>query len=110
ARLRAMRPDLAFSSDFIVGFPGETEGDFRDTLTLIDEVGYAGAYSFSYSPRPGTPAAEMEAQVPLPESAERLQRLQTLITRHQRKFNTSFVGRTVEVLLEKPGKLPGQLV
>jgi len=109
ARLRAGRADLAFSSDFIVGFPGETEDDFRDTLTLVDEVGYAGAYTFSYSPRPGTPAAEMEP-VPQAVSAERLQRLQAVITRHQRSFNTSFIGRTVDVLLEKPGRLPGQLV
>jgi tRNA-2-methylthio-N6-dimethylallyladenosine synthase len=110
ARLRAARPDLAITSDFIVGFPGESEDDFRDTLTLVDEVGLAGAYTFVYSPRPGTPAAEMDAQVPQPESAERLQRLQALIARHQRAFNASFVGRTVEVLLEKSGKLPGQLV
>jgi tRNA-2-methylthio-N6-dimethylallyladenosine synthase len=110
ARLRARRPDLAFTSDFIVGFPSETEGDFRDTLTLVDEVGFACAYSFMYSPRPGTPAAEIEAQVPLPESAERLQRLQAAINRHWHAFNASFIGRTVEVLLEKPGKLPGQLV
>ena len=110
ARLRAVRSDIAFSSDFIVGFPGETEDDFRDTLTLVDEVDFAGAYSFSYSPRPGTPAAEMEAQVPAAESAERLQRLQALIIRQWRAFNASFVGRTVEVLLEKPGRLPGQLV
>ena len=109
ARLRAVRPDLAFTSDFIVGFPGETEQDFRDTLTLVEEVGFAGAYSFAYSPRPGTPAAELEG-VDAAESAERLQRLQALITRQWRAFNASFVGRTVEVLLEKPGRLPGQLV
>jgi tRNA-2-methylthio-N6-dimethylallyladenosine synthase len=110
ARLRAVRADLAFTSDFIVGFPGETEEDFTDTLTLVEEVGYAGAYTFAYSPRPGTPAAEMDNQVPVEVSTERLYRLQALITRHQRTFNDSFVGRTVEVLLEKPGKLPGQLV
>jgi len=110
ASLRAVRSDLAFSSDFIVGFPGETEDDFRDTLNLVDEVGYAGAYTFSYSPRPGTPAAEMETQVPSAVSLERLHRLQAVITRQQRDFNSSFVGRTVEVLLEKPGRLPGQLV
>ena len=110
ARLRAARPDLAFSSDFIVGFPGETEADFRDTVSLLDAVGFAGAYSFAYSPRPGTPAAEMEAQVPKAESSERLQRLQAVINRHQREFNARFAGRTVEVLLEKPGKLAGQLV
>ena len=110
AALHSVRPDLAFSSDFIVGFPGETEDDFHDTLNLVDEVGYAGAYTFSYSPRPGTPAAEMEAQVPPEVSLERLHRLQAVITRQQRDFNASFVGRTVEVLLEKPGRLPGQLV
>jgi tRNA-2-methylthio-N6-dimethylallyladenosine synthase len=110
ARLRAGRADLAFSSDFIVGFPGETEDDFRDTLTLVDEVGLACAYSFTYSPRPGTPAAVMQDQVPPEEKSERLQRLQAVINRHWRAFNTSFIGRTEEVLLEKPGKLPGQLV
>jgi tRNA-2-methylthio-N6-dimethylallyladenosine synthase len=109
ARLRAARADLAFTSDFIVGFPGETEDDFRETLNLVEEVCFAGAYSFTYSPRPGTPAGEMEA-VPPAVSAERLQRLQALITRHWRAFNASFVGRTVEVLLEKPGRFPGQLV
>jgi tRNA-2-methylthio-N6-dimethylallyladenosine synthase len=110
ARLRAGRTDLAFTSDFIVGFPGETESDFRDTLTLVDEVGYAGAFSFMYSPRPGTPAAEMEDQITADVKSERLQRLQAAITRHQRRFNAGFAGRTVDVLLEKPGKLPGQLV
>jgi tRNA-2-methylthio-N6-dimethylallyladenosine synthase len=109
-RLRAGRTDLAFTSDFIVGFPGETESDFRDTLTLVDEVGYAGAFSFMYSPRPGTPAAEMEDQLTADVKSERLQRLQAAITRHQRRFNAGFAGRTVDVLLEKPGKLPGQLV
>ena len=110
ARLRAGRTDLAFTSDFIVGFPGETESDFRETLALVDEVGYAGAFSFMYSPRPGTPAAEMEDQIPADVKSERLQRLQAAITRHQRRFNASFTGRTIDVLLEKPGKLPGQLV
>jgi tRNA-2-methylthio-N6-dimethylallyladenosine synthase len=109
-RLRAARADLAFSSDFIVGFPGETEEDFRTTLALVDEVSFAGAFSFMYSPRPGTPAAEMESQVPQDEKAERLQRLQAVITRNQRGFNASFAGREFDVLLEKPGKLPGQLV
>ncbi|HET9175727.1 MAG TPA: tRNA (N6-isopentenyl adenosine(37)-C2)-methylthiotransferase MiaB [Pseudolabrys sp.] len=109
-RLRAGRTDLAFTSDFIVGFPGETESDFRDTLTLVDEVGYAGAFSFMYSPRPGTPAAEMDDQIPTDVKSERLQRLQSSITRHQRRFNAGFAGRNVDVLLEKPGKLPGQLV
>jgi len=110
AALRACRGDLAFTSDFIVGFPGETEADFRDTLTLVDEVGFATAYSFIYSPRPGTPAADMENQVPEAQKSERLQRLQALITRHWRAFNTQSLGRTEDVLLEKPGKLPGQLV
>jgi tRNA-2-methylthio-N6-dimethylallyladenosine synthase len=110
AKLRAARPELAFSSDFIVGFPGETEEDFRDTLALIDVVGYAGAFSFVYSPRPGTPAAEMADQIAPEESAERLQRLQATINRHYREFNARFAGRTVDVLLEKPGRLAGQLV
>ena len=110
ARLRAGRADLAFTSDFIVGFPGETESEFRDTLALVDEVGYAGAFSFMYSPRPGTPAAEMDEQIPADVKSERLQRLQAAITRNQRRFNAGFAGRTLDVLLEKPGKLPGQLV
>jgi tRNA-2-methylthio-N6-dimethylallyladenosine synthase len=110
ARLRAGRSDLAFTSDFIVGFPGETESDFCETLSLVDDVGFAGAFSFMYSPRPGTPAAEMDGQVPQEEKSERLQRLQAAITRHQRRFNAGFAGRTVDVLLEKPGRLSGQLV
>jgi tRNA-2-methylthio-N6-dimethylallyladenosine synthase len=110
AALRARRADLALSSDFIVGFPGETEDDFRETLTLVEEVGFATAYSFMYSPRAGTPAAEMAAQVAPDEQADRLQRLQAVITRQWRAFNAQSLGRTVEVLLEKPGKLPGQLV
>jgi tRNA-2-methylthio-N6-dimethylallyladenosine synthase len=110
ARLRASRSDLALTSDFIVGFPGESEDDFRETLALAEEVGYATAYTFMYSPRPGTPAAALENQVPPHIQAERLQRLQAVITRQWRAFNASFAGRTVEVLLEKPGKLTGQLV
>ncbi len=109
-RLRIARMDLAFTSDFIVGFPGETETDFRDTLALIDNVGFAGAYSFTYSPRPGTPAAEINDQIPQEEKSERLQRLQASIVRHQRAFNAGFFGQTLDVLLEKPGKLAGQLV
>jgi tRNA-2-methylthio-N6-dimethylallyladenosine synthase len=109
-RLRAARNDLAFTSDFIVGFPGETEADFCETLSLIDDVGFAGAYSFMYSARPGTPAADMDDQVPQKEKAERLQRLQAVITRRQRAFNAGFAGREMDVLLEKPGRLPGQLV
>jgi tRNA-2-methylthio-N6-dimethylallyladenosine synthase len=110
ARLRAGRSDLAFTSDFIVGFPGETEADFRQTLTLVDEVGFAGAFSFIYSARPGTPAAEMDDQVPQEEKSDRLQRLQAVITRNQRSFNAGFAGRSIDVLLEKPGRLPGQIV
>ncbi len=110
ARLRASRADLAFTSDFIVGFPGETEADFAETLSLVEEVGYASAYTFMYSSRPGTPAADMPDQIGDAEKSERLQRLQALITRYWQAFNAQSVGRIVEVLLEKPGKLPGQLV
>ncbi len=109
-RLREARSDLAFTSDFIVGFPGETEQDFADTLSLADEVGYASAYTFSYSPRPGTPAADMGEQVNEAEKTERLHRLQALITKQWQAFNLSFVGRTLDVLLDKPGRLPGQIV
>jgi tRNA-2-methylthio-N6-dimethylallyladenosine synthase len=110
ARLRAVRPDLAFTSDFIVGFPGESEEDFRATLSLVEEVGFATAYTFMYSPRPGTPAAELDGQIAPEEQSERLQRLQAVITRQWRGFNAGFIDKTVDVLLEKPGKLPGQLV
>jgi tRNA-2-methylthio-N6-dimethylallyladenosine synthase len=109
ARLRAARPDLAFSSDFIVGFPGETNADFAETLSLVEEIGYAGAFSFKYSPRPGTPAAEME-QLPEQIKDERLQTLQAAIDRQQADFNAQCAGRTFDVLFEKPGRLPGQLV
>jgi tRNA-2-methylthio-N6-dimethylallyladenosine synthase len=110
AKMRAARADLAFTSDFIVGFPGETEEDFQDTLKLVETVGFAGAYTFAYSVRPGTPAAEMEAQVPEDVKTDRLHRLQALIASQQRAFNASFVGKTLDVLLEKPGRLSGQLV
>jgi tRNA-2-methylthio-N6-dimethylallyladenosine synthase len=108
-RLRAARPDLALSGDFIVGFPGESDADFEETMRLVDEVGYAGAFSFKYSPRPGTPAAGLD-QVPEPVKAERLARLQALIETQQQRFNAGMRGLTVNVLLEKPGKYPGQLV
>ena len=108
-RLRRARPDLAFSSDFIVGFPGETEDDFRDTLRLMSEVGFASAYSFKYSPRPGTPAADME-QLPEAVKDERLQRLQDDIERHQAAFMARCVGMTFDVLFDKPGRHPGQIV
>ncbi|MEX0752769.1 MAG: tRNA (N6-isopentenyl adenosine(37)-C2)-methylthiotransferase MiaB [Xanthobacteraceae bacterium] len=109
-RLRAAQPGMAFSSDFIVGFPGETEDDFAATLALVEEVGYAAAYSFNYSPRPGTPAAEMPDQLPDTVKTERLSRLQVAIDRRQAVFNRALVGRNVEVLFEKPGRHPGQVV
>ncbi|MPZ57072.1 MAG: tRNA (N6-isopentenyl adenosine(37)-C2)-methylthiotransferase MiaB [Rhizobiales bacterium] len=108
--LRAARPDLALSSDFIVGFPGETEEDFRDTLGLVDAVGYAGAFSFRYSPRPGTPAAALPDQVPESVKEARLQVLQAAIERNRQAFNARCLGATFEVLFEKPGRHPGQLV
>jgi len=107
---RAARPDMAFSADFIVGFPGETEEDFRATLALLDEVGYAGAFSFKYSPRPGTPAAEMAEQVPEPIKGERLARLQAAIDVRQADFNARCVGRKLDVLFERPGRHAGQLI
>ena len=108
-RLRGARPDLALTSDFIVGHPGESEADFEATLDLVREVGYAAAFSFKYSPRPGTPAAAATDQVPEPVKAERLARLQALLAEQQRAFNAATVGRRVDVLLEKPGRLAGQL-
>ncbi len=109
-KIRTARPDIALSGDFIVGFPGETTFDFESTLKLIRDVGYASAYSFKYSPRPGTPAAESSKQVPETEKSARLKELQALIHAQQTAFNASLVGRTVPVLLEKPGRDPGQLV
>ena len=108
-RLRAARPDLALSGDFIVGFPGETETDFQATLRLVERVGYAAAYTFRYSARPGTPAAE-RADVPVAEAVERLHRLQALIAAQQRAAQDATVGSEVAVLLEKPGRLAGQMV
>jgi tRNA-2-methylthio-N6-dimethylallyladenosine synthase len=108
-QLRAARPDLALTSDFIVGFPGESEEDFRDTLAIVDTVGYAGAFSFKYSPRPGTPGATMGDQVAESLKAERLARLQAAINRNAAAFNARCRGLTFDVLMEKPGRLPGQL-
>ncbi|MCB1333855.1 MAG: MiaB/RimO family radical SAM methylthiotransferase, partial [Roseivivax sp.] len=108
-RLRAARPDLHLSGDFIVGFPEESDADFADTMDLIERVGYGSAFSFKYSTRPGTPAAE-RAQLPEDVKDARLQALQSLITRQQRAVQDSMVGRTVSVLFEKPGRLPGQMV
>ncbi|MCX7350257.1 MAG: tRNA (N6-isopentenyl adenosine(37)-C2)-methylthiotransferase MiaB [Alphaproteobacteria bacterium] len=109
-RVRSAKPDMAISGDFIVGFPGETDRDFESTLSLVRDVGYASAFSFKYSPRPGTPAAESDRQVPDGEMSARLHELQTLIHAQQTAFNAAMVGRTVPVLLEKPGRDPGQLV
>ena len=109
-RVRKARPDIAISGDFIVGFPGETEADFARTLELVREVRYAAAYSFKYSPRPGTPAAEMAGQVPEDEKLARLHVLQALLRAQQDRFNRDSVGHTMAVLVEKPGRDPGQLM
>ncbi len=109
-RLRAARPDLALSSDFIVGHPGETDADFEGTMGLAREIGFAQAYSFKYSPRPGTPAAGVPDQVPAAVKAERLDRLQALLAELQAGYNAASVGRRMEVLLDRRGRRPGQLV
>jgi tRNA-2-methylthio-N6-dimethylallyladenosine synthase len=110
ARLFEARPDLALTSDFIVGFPGETEADFAETLSLVDEIGFSGAFSFKYSPRPGTPGADMDDQVDEAVKADRLRRLQQAIDRNQASFNRRCVGRTISVLFERPGRHSGQIV
>ncbi|CDM56148.1 MULTISPECIES: tRNA (N6-isopentenyl adenosine(37)-C2)-methylthiotransferase MiaB [Rhizobium] len=109
-RIRTARPDIALSGDFIVGFPGETDQDFEDTLRLVEEVRYAQAFSFKYSTRPGTPGAELKDQVPEEIKAKRLERLQALLLKQQQEFAGSCVGKTIELLLEKPGRMPGQLI
>ena len=109
-KLRAASPDLALSGDFIVGFPGESDADFEDTMRLVARVGYAQAYSFKYSPRPGTPAALLENQVDEAAKAERLERLQALLNGQQAAFNAGCVGRTMPVLLDRPGRHDGQMV
>ncbi len=109
-RLRKARPDMAFSSDFIVGFPGEGEKDFEGSMQVVEKVGYASAYSFKYSPRPGTPAAVDDKQVPEEVKDERLMRLQELIRNKQTSFNESCIGRVMPVLLDRDGKLEGQLL
>lgn len=109
-RIRKARPDIALSSDFIVGFPGETDTDFRATMRLVEQVEYAQAYSFKYSIRPGTPAARDENQVPENVKAERLAELQALLNAQQKKFNEATIGKTLEVLFEREGKHPGQVV
>jgi tRNA-2-methylthio-N6-dimethylallyladenosine synthase len=108
--IRAARPDIALAGDFIVGFPGESEADFAATLAIVEEAGYASAFSFKYSLRPGTPAAAAGDQVPEPVKAERLQRLQALINARQSAFIRSKVGSLAEVLFERPGRRPGQIV
>jgi len=108
-KLRQARPNLAMASDFIVGFPGETEQDFEDTLQLVRDINYASAYSFKYSPRPGTPAANMMAQLPEPVKTARIQKLQALLNEQQLAFNQKTVGLTMKVLLDRKGNEPGQL-
>ncbi|WGJ16648.1 tRNA (N6-isopentenyl adenosine(37)-C2)-methylthiotransferase MiaB [Methylocapsa sp. D3K7] len=107
--IRAARPDIALSSDFIVGFPGETEEDFGATLELIEHIVFASAFSFKYSPRPGTPAAELDDQIPEAVKVERLSRLQTLLDQQRYAFNRKMVGRVLDVLIEKPGRHKGQI-
>jgi tRNA-2-methylthio-N6-dimethylallyladenosine synthase len=109
-RIRRARSDIALTSDFIVGFPGETDDDFAETLTLVDEVGYASAFTFKYSPRPGTPAAAAADQVPEMVKGDRLHRLQRAIDARQAAFIRSRVGEVAEVLFERPGRKPGQIV
>ena len=109
-RIRAARPDIALSGDFIVGFPGETSEDFEDTLALVEAVGYASAFSFKYSRRPGTPGAAMPKQVAEAEKDDRLARLQALLERQRAAFNKAQIGRTLPVLFEKAGRHDGQLV
>ncbi|MBT8417330.1 MAG: tRNA (N6-isopentenyl adenosine(37)-C2)-methylthiotransferase MiaB, partial [Silicimonas sp.] len=108
-RIRAARPDILMSGDFIVGFPGETDQDFADTMALIAEVGYGQAFSFKYSARPGTPAAE-RTEVAEAVKHARLQELQALLARQQRDAQDAMIGRDVKVLFEKPGRMPGQMV
>jgi tRNA-2-methylthio-N6-dimethylallyladenosine synthase len=108
-RVRQARPDIALTSDFIVGFPGESDADFEDTLRLVEDMRFAGAFSFKYSPRPGTPAADIAEQVPEAVRSERLARLQERLEAHRQAFNHGTVGRTLDVLLEKAGRHPGQL-
>jgi tRNA-2-methylthio-N6-dimethylallyladenosine synthase len=109
-RFRSARQDIAFSSDFIVGFPGESEQDFLATLALVTQIGYAAAYSFKYSARPGTPAADMQETVPPAEMDQRLERLQELIDSQQSAFNKAAIGSTVDVLFERPARKDGQIV
>ncbi|WP_206169905.1 tRNA (N6-isopentenyl adenosine(37)-C2)-methylthiotransferase MiaB [Sphingorhabdus sp. YGSMI21] len=109
-QMRKVRPDIALSGDFIVGFPGETDQDFEETLQIVREANYSQAFSFKYSPRPGTPAAGMDEQIAPEVMDERLQRLQALLNEQQYAFNQQTVGKTTDILLERQGKLDGQLI
>lgn len=109
-RIRSVRPDIALSGDFIVGFPGETDQDFEDTMNLVRAVNYAQAYSFKYSTRPGTPGADLPDHVAEEVKTERLARLQALLLEQQQTFMQSMIGKTIDLLLEKPGRMPGQLI
>ena len=109
-RVRAARPDIAISGDFIVGFPGESDADFEATLQIIRDTRYAAAFSFKYSPRPGTPAATMEGPIEPHVADERLKRLQTLITEHQQAFNQASVGERTSILIERKGRHAGQMI
>ncbi|QCM01295.1 tRNA (N6-isopentenyl adenosine(37)-C2)-methylthiotransferase MiaB [Agrobacterium tumefaciens] len=109
-KIRSARPDIAMSGDFIVGFPGETDRDFEDTMAMVEQVKYAQAFSFKYSTRPGTPGADLTDQVAEEVKAERLEGLQALLLRQQKEFAESLVGKTMDVLLEKPGRMPEQLI
>ena len=109
-RLRKVRPDLSLTSDFIIGFPGETDADFADTLSLISKVGFAGSFSFKYSPRPGTPAALSAETVAEAVKTDRLETVQQLLASQQDAFNRQHIGQTLPVLLEKSGRNAGQLV
>jgi len=109
-KMRESRPDMAISGDFIVGFPGETDQDFEETLNVVKEVNYASAFSFKYSTRPGTPGADMSGQVAEEVKSERLQRLQALLNEQQESFNRNCLGRKMDILLEKKGRREGQLI
>jgi len=109
-RIRQVRPDIALSGDFIVGFPGETDEDFEDTIRLVEHIGYAQAFSFKYSPRPGTPGADLPDHVSEDVKTERLARLQELLLKQQHDFARSLIGQTMDLLLEKPGRMPGQII
>jgi tRNA-2-methylthio-N6-dimethylallyladenosine synthase len=110
AKIRKTRPDIALSTDIIVGFPGETDEEFEQTLDVVREIGFAQAFSFKYSPRPGTPAANIAERVPEAVKADRLRRLQDLLSNQQSSFNTSCIGKILPVLFEKLGRRAGQLV